>query len=183
MTNRTGDKTTGPITTLVSWLNRRTAASVTFQCASSSKSNGSSLWRDGRANIQAGPTPEPGTCDIGDQERRPVDCPQRTGCSGHEGLPVSWLQRRDPPRNASCRGLARHTWPALPVRCRGASALAHELLATAAMNADAASARALQHPTGNHGTAGGVSPRPVWTGEELDHDRQGLERIRSGHAG
>jgi esterase len=66
-----------------------------------------------------------------------MDCPQRSGSSGHQGLSLSWLQCRDSPRNASCRGLARHTWPALPVSSRGASALAHELLATAAVNAEA----------------------------------------------
>jgi esterase len=66
-----------------------------------------------------------------------MDCPQRSGSSGQQGLPLSWLQCRDPPRYASCRGLAGHTWPALPVSSRGASALAHELLATAAVNAEA----------------------------------------------
>jgi esterase len=47
---------------------------------------------------------------------------------------VSWLQRRDPPRDPARRGLARHTWPALRIPGRRAPALAHELLATAEVN-------------------------------------------------
>jgi esterase len=66
-----------------------------------------------------------------------MDCPQRCGSSGNQGLPLSRLQRRDPPGDPSCRGLAGHTGPAFPVRSRGAPALAHELLATAPVNADA----------------------------------------------
>ena len=48
---------------------------------------------------------------------------------------MSRLQRRDPPRYASCRSVAGHPWHVLPIPGRGASALAHELLATATMNA------------------------------------------------
>jgi esterase len=50
---------------------------------------------------------------------------------------VSWLQRRDPARNPTRRDLARHTWLALPFRRRGTPALAHRLLAAAAVKADA----------------------------------------------
>jgi esterase len=50
---------------------------------------------------------------------------------------MSRLQRRDPPRYASRRGVARYARPALPVRGRGPSALAHGLLATATVNLDA----------------------------------------------
>jgi esterase len=50
---------------------------------------------------------------------------------------VSRLQCRNPPWDSACRDLARHTWAALPVAGRRAPTLAHELLATAAVNADA----------------------------------------------
>jgi esterase len=66
-----------------------------------------------------------------------VDCAQRIGCSSHEGLQVSRVQRRDPSRDSPCGDLARHTRPALPIPGRRAPTLAHELLATAAVNAEA----------------------------------------------
>ena len=47
------------------------------------------------------------------------------------------LQRRDPPRDTACCDLARHTRLAFPVSRRGAPALAHQLLATAAVNTNA----------------------------------------------
>ena len=112
-----------------------------------------------------------------------MDCPQRIGGSGHEGLPVSWLQRRDPPRDAACRGLARHTWPALPIPGRGASALAHELLATAAVNADAPQHGLFSTQLGTTG------PRVVFLhglfgqGKNWNTIAKALSDIRPGHAG
>ena len=47
------------------------------------------------------------------------------------------LQRRDPPRDTACCDLARHIRLAFPVPRGGAPALAHQLLATAAVNTNA----------------------------------------------
>jgi esterase len=66
-----------------------------------------------------------------------MDCPECVGCGGYQGVPVSRLQRRDPPRDPARRDLARRTWPAVPLGRRRAPALAHQLLAAAAVTADA----------------------------------------------
>jgi esterase len=64
-----------------------------------------------------------------------LDRAQRAGRIGYEAVSMSRVQYRDRRWDAAHRGVAGYAWSAFFVRGRGASALAHRLLAAAAVTA------------------------------------------------